>query len=274
MKKTILILFTAVLTGIAAKTDTLHIYSKAMQKNLNALIVIPDAASTENHLPAVYLLHGYSGGYLDWSKHMDLEALSERFQVFLICPEGSYNSWYIDSPLQKDSQYETHIIKEVIPYVDQHFPVISLKKGRAISGLSMGGHGALYLAIRHPALFYAAGSMSGVVDLRSSTKRYEIAQKIGDYEKYPQRWEENSVVNMIDQMRTARLGWLIDCGIEDPFIGINRALHQKMIDKKIAHTYIERPGGHSWAYWTNALKYHLVFFQEIREAALKKGSNE
>ena len=265
MKKTILILFIAALTAYAAKTDTLHIFSKSMQKNLNTLIVIPDAASDENHLPAVYLLHGYSGGYLDWSKHMDLEALSEQFQVFIICPEGSYNSWYLDSPLQKDSQYETHIIKEVIPFVNHHFAVIDLKKGRAISGLSMGGHGALYLAIRHPELFSAAGSMSGVVDLEYSTKRWEIAQKIGTYEEYPRRWKENSIVNMVSQMKADSIAWLLDCGIEDPFIGINRILHQKMITQKIPHTYIERPGGHSWAYWTNAVNYHLMFFQEIRQ---------
>ena len=270
MKKTILLLFIAVLTVSAAKTDTLHIFSKSMQKNLNALIVIPDTASAENPLPAVYLLHGYSGGYLDWSKHMDLEALSERFQVFIICPEGSYNSWYLDSPLQKDSQYETHIIKEVIPYIDQHFSVINKKEGRAITGLSMGGHGALYLAIRHSDLFSAAGSMSGVVDLEYSTKRWEIAQKIGTYKKHPRRWEENSIVNMVRQMKTANLAWLVECGLEDPFIEINRILHKKMIGAKIPHTYIERPGGHSWAYWTNAVKYHLLFFQEIRRQHNKK----
>ena len=265
MQKIMLILLTAVLTVTAAQTDTLHIFSESMQKNLNALIVIPDAASDENLLPAVYLLHGYSGGYLDWSKHMDLEALSEQFQVFIICPEGSYNSWYLDSPLQKNSQYETHIMSEIIPYVDKHFPVIALKEGRAISGLSMGGHGALYLAIRHPHLFTAAGSMSGVVDLEFSTKRWEIAKKIGSYEHYPHRWEENSIVNMIDQMKQVNLGWLLDCGVDDPFIGINRILHQKMITQGIPHTYIERPGGHSWLYWTNAVKYHLLFFQEIRQ---------
>ncbi len=264
IRKTVLILFVAILTLRAAQTDTLHIFSKSMQKEINALIIIPDAAAAGNPLPAVYLLHGYSGGYLDWSRHMNLEQLADRFRVFIICPEGAYNSWYLDSPLQKDSQYETHIIKEVIPYVDQHFPVRAKKEGRAITGLSMGGHGALYLAIRHPGLFAAAGSMSGVVDLGYSTKRWEIAQKIGAYEKYPRRWEGNSVINMTEQMRKANLGWLLDCGTDDPFIGINRTLHKKMLDKKIAHTYIERPGGHSWHYWTNAVSYHLMFFKKLQ----------
>ena len=262
MRKIILILFFAVVVVTAATTDTLHIFSKSMQKEINALIVIPEGVSAENRMPAVYLLHGYSGCYLDWSEHTDLKTLSEQFGVFIICPEGAFNSWYLDSPLQKESQYETHIIKEVIPYVDRHYFVIPQKKGRAITGLSMGGHGALYLAIRHPELFAAAGSMSGVVDLEYSTKRWEIAQKIGRYAKYPQRWKRNSIINMVNRMRPENLSWLIDCGIEDPFIEINRSLHQKMIEQKIAHTYIERPGGHSWQYWKNALKYHLLFFQK------------
>lgn len=248
---------------LAAKTDTLDIFSTRMQKKLQAIVVVPDQASEQNHLPAVYLLHGYSGNFSDWSRNMDLEILADRYGLFLICPEGGYNSWYLDSPLQMDSQYESHIILEVIPEVDRRYPTLDMKTGRAITGLSMGGHGALFLASGHPLLFRAAGSMSGVVDLQYSTKRWEITEKLGSFEEFPERWQKHSVFHRVKQLESAQCDLLIDCGVEDIFIDINRAFHQKLLDAGIAHTYIERPGGHSWAYWTNALEYHLIFFKRL-----------
>jgi len=246
---------------IAAQVDTLHVYSKSMHKEIKALMVVPDVSADNDPLPVVYLLHGYSGHFSDWAGHMDLGVLADRYRLFLVCPEGDYNSWYFDSPEEKDSQYETHIIKELLPYVEQHFNVLKIRTGRAITGLSMGGHGALYLAIRHPKMFVAVGSMSGVVDLQYSTKRWEIAKKLGSFDQYPRRWIQNSIINMTKQLKESGLQVLLDCGVSDPFIKINRNLHQKMINASIPHTYIERPGGHSWEYWTNALEYHLLFFK-------------
>ena len=245
----------------AAQLDTLRIPSPSMHKTISAVIVIPDAYHEgRERFPVVYLLHGYSGSYRDWAKHLDLRPLADRYGFILICPDGGYNSWYLDSPLDVASQYETHIIKEVIPFVDNHYRTIRGKNGRAITGLSMGGHGALYLAARHPGLFYAAASMSGGVDLTYSTKKWEIALKLGPYKKYPDRWHRNSVVNMIDQLKKAGLKLLVDCGVKDIFINNNRQLHQKLLNAGVDHDYVERPGGHSWAYWINALEYHLLFF--------------
>jgi len=258
----IVLIFIAIQISSAATIDTLQIYSSVMQKNLAAIVAVPENSGDQSRQPVVYLLHGYSGNYTDWSKHVELGYLADRYNVFLVCPEGASNSWYLDSPLQKDSQYESHIINEVIPVIDQRYSTIAKKEGRAITGLSMGGHGALYLAIRHPQLFKAAGSMSGVVDLQFSTKRWEIAQKVGVYEEFPERWEKHSVINMVGQMEPVALAYIIDCGVDDMFIDINRKMHQKMLQFKISHTYTERPGGHSWDYWTNAIQYHLLFFKK------------
>ncbi len=263
MYKSLILLIILAQLVWAAKTDTLNIFSTRMQKQMQAIVVVPDQASVENRLPAVYLLHGYSGNFGDWSKHMNLEILADQYKMFLICPEGGYNGWYLDSPLQADSQFESHIVEEVIPAVEKRYPLRPIKSARAITGLSMGGHGALYLASAHPQLFAAAGSMSGAVDLRYSTKSWEIAQKLGTFDEFPERWENHSVVYRIDELNKAQCDLLIDCGIEDMFIGINRQLHQKLLEAGIRHSYIERPGGHSWEYWTNALEYHLLFFKNI-----------
>lgn len=248
----------------AGQVETVRVMSPAMRKTLPAIVVTPENYGQDNNrFPVVYLLHGYSGNYRDWSKKADLGAASDRYGILIVCPEGGYNSWYLDSPVDSSSQYESWIVNDLRPWIDRQYSTLADKRYRAITGLSMGGQGALYLAIRHPDLFGAAGSMSGGVDLRFSTKRWEISEKLGSYEEFPERWAANSVVGMVDQIQPDSLALFIDCGVNDFFIEVNRTLHRELLDREIPHEYIERPGGHSWAYWTHALDYHLLFFRQV-----------
>jgi S-formylglutathione hydrolase FrmB len=68
---------------------------------------------------------------------------------------------------------------------------------------------------------------------------------------------KNAVIN---QTFTPAQTILIDCGIDDFFIGVNRALHQKLMDNKIPHEYTERPGAHNWKYWSVSVRNHFYFF--------------
>jgi len=157
-----LILFVCQL--LSASLDTVIIKSKATRSQPKAVVVVPDSYNqTKNQFPVLYLLHGWSGSFQDWSKHMDLRPLSDRYQIIIVCPDGGYAGWYIDSPLKKDSQYETYISEEVVRYIDKHYQTIADTDGRFICGLSMGGHGAISLLAKHPDRYAAAGSMSGVI---------------------------------------------------------------------------------------------------------------
>lgn len=82
------------------------------------------------------------------------------------------NSWYFDSPVDTAYRYETHISKEVVGFIDGHYRTRANKKYRAITGLSMGGHGALFIALRHSDIFGAAGSISGGVDLKENQEPF------------------------------------------------------------------------------------------------------
>lgn len=245
--------------SLSATQDTLWVKSTKMQKEIGVIVVAPENKNN-TRLPVLYLLHGYGGGYGDWASHMDLKPLAEKYQTIIVCPDGSKASWYLDSPEVAKSQYETFTIKELIPEIDKQFPTQNEKSGRYITGLSMGGHGALYLAIRHAQLFKGAGSMSGVVYLPNSSVKKELAVKLGAYKKYPQRWEENSIVNMIEALKKVKLALIVECGVDDYFYKDNLRLHNLLLKAKIDHEYWERPGKHNWDYWTNALEYHLLYF--------------
>ncbi|NQT57179.1 MAG: hypothetical protein HQ551_13235, partial [Desulfobacteraceae bacterium] len=140
----------------AASLDTVVIKSKSMQKKPKAVIVLPDAyQNSKSGFPVLYLLHGWSGAYDDWANKMDLGPLSDRHSIIIVCPDGGYAGWYIDSPLKKDSQYETYISGEVVRYIDKHYRTIADTEGRFICGLSMGGHRAISLLAKHTYLYAA-----------------------------------------------------------------------------------------------------------------------
>ncbi|MDF2381007.1 esterase family protein [Nostoc ellipsosporum NOK] len=251
----------------AAGVDTVVIYSNSMQKKINCVVITPDAARQPgaSKWPTVYLLHGYSGNYSNWIKKVPaLKAYADDWQMIIVCPDGDYSSWYFDSPVDKSMRYETYVSKEVPAYIEEHYPALSNRNGRAISGLSMGGHGALFLAFRHPGVFGACGSMSGGVNLYPFRDKFDIAKRLGDTIRYRKNWDDYSVLHVIEKKRPAdSLAIIFDCGTEDFFYADNKALHQKMLKLKIQHDYIERAGAHNWDYWGNAVGYQLLFFHQF-----------
>ncbi len=271
MKNPALVILTLLVSSVAAyagKVDTLSFFSKALRKPTKLVVVTPDNYETKkNRLPVVYLLHGHSGNYSDWSKISPLAAKADELNMIIVCPDGGFNSWYFDSPLDSTVRYETMVSDELVNYIDQHYLTIADRKHRAITGLSMGGHGALYLAFRHKEVFGAAGSTSGGVDIRPFPRNWQLSRVLGELETNAGNWEKNTVINLADGIKNGEQKLIIDCGTEDFFLEVNRKFHQKLLDLKIDHDYIERPGAHNRAYWGNSIDYQLLFFKKFFEAA-------
>jgi S-formylglutathione hydrolase FrmB len=253
------------------QVDTISIFSPKMNKEVKSVVILPENYSARRHYPVVYLLHGYSGNYANWVKTVpSIKTLATDYQFILVCPDGGYSSWYFDSPIDSTCQYETFITRDLLTYIDTHYSTIPDRSARAITGLSMGGHGALYIAIRNKELFANAGSMSGGVDLRTSTKLFDIAKRIGSIETNSADWDNRSVVNMVGLLKNNELNLIIDCGVSDFFYQINAGLHRRLLALKIDHDYIERPGDHNWEYWTNSIRYQMLFFEKCFEKGKKK----
>ncbi|XMO85812.1 alpha/beta hydrolase family protein [Algibacter sp. AS12] len=232
-----------------------------MQKNIPNLIITPDNSSGYKK-PVLYLLHGANGNYTEWLKHVPaLQEYAKKFDIIIVCPDGGITSWYFDSPIDTKMQYETYISKELIEAIDSKYNTITEKKGRAITGLSMGGHGALYLAFKHQDIWGATGSMSGGVDIRPFPNNWDISKRLGTYPKNKDAWEENTIINLV-YLLDGNLKIIFDCGTNDFFYQVNKNLHKKLLERNIAHDYIERPGGHDWNYWSNVIKYQLTYFND------------
>jgi S-formylglutathione hydrolase FrmB len=269
MKSIILfILLLSFLQLSAGKVDTIAIYSTSMKKEIKAVVITPNNyKKSRTRFPIVYLLHGYSGNYAQWIEQApQLKQKADELQLIIVCPDGGYGSWYLNSPVDSSFQYETFTSKELVNYMDANYKTIADKKHRAITGLSMGGHGGLYVSIRNKEVFSMAGSICGGVDIRPFPNNWDLKKRLGDTTCCKQNWENYTVMNVVNNLKNGELQLIIDCGLGDFFLDVNRAFHKKLLELKIDHDYIERPGKHNKEYWGSAVDYQLLFFKKGFEA--------
>ncbi|TFV94296.1 esterase family protein [Algoriphagus kandeliae] len=275
MKKILVILFLLPI-ALFGQVDTVEVQSQFMNKALRAAVTVPGSYfSGENHYPVLYLLHGGSGSFSDWHKKVTepglVPRLADQYQVIIVTPGVGPASYYYDSPQMDSVKYESYMVKELIPFVDKNYRTLAKKESRAITGLSMGGHGAMMLAAKHPELFTAVGTMSGVMNI--DTRLWEVPDDFRNLRRTGQKemlgedlnyeapdFNPYTIVGLVEQIQQNGHAIIIDCGVDDFLIKTNRQLREMLLERKVPHEYIERPGAHTWKYWTEALPVHLLFF--------------
>ena len=239
--------------------------SELLGCNDTLLVYTPSAHTGEKSLPTVFLLHGYSGNYADWRSHMDLQDLSDRTGFRLICPDGFYAGWYLDQADPQAMQWRSFFWKECWPLLDSHY---GLAPDRTfVTGLSMGGHGAMNLFLDYPERWRGAGSMSGVVDLAfSSGSKNMIARMLGKADI--SECADQSAVNRLDRIKERCPDWadkllVITCGTEDnTFFGASTGMAARCREMGLRHIALFSPGRHNWTYWTWVVELHLRWFAE------------
>ncbi len=258
MKHILAILMLAVgLSASAFRTDTISVASNYLPEAMKVTVIVPDQASAADPAPTVYLLNGYGGDYTSWGiVNRDLGNFADLYGMVMVMPSGM-DSWYWDTP---GLEMESFITKVLVPTIDKKYPTINDRSKRAITGLSMGGHGAFYLAARHPELFGNIGSTSGGVNIIPFPNRWKMANLLGSYEGNEQVWKDHTAASYIPQLQEGEFNIIFDCGVDDFFAGVNNDFHNELVKAGVAHDYISRPGAHTRAYWENAIPYQLWFF--------------
>lgn len=272
----LLIILTGWMSNTIAQTldeqpqaQVIEVKSEKMNRTIKCTVVVPeqyfDLDLQDDQYPVLYLLHGAGGDYTIWTTKANLDDLASDYSTIIVCPDGQ-DSWYVDSPIDPSFQFETFVSKELIKHIDTHYRTLRSPGFRAITGLSMGGHGALFLGFRHPDVFGSCGSMSGGVDITKFPGRWKIDLRLGKYEDNKQVWANHAVINQIDRIDPEQ-NIIIDDGVDDFFYDVNMTLHKALLERKVKHDYITRPGAHTWTYWVNALDYHMLFFAKAFDSA-------
>ncbi len=261
MKKTIA-LFLVLLTLQIFSQELLILNAKYIPKPDTIQIFKPTNYSAGNEFPLVILLHGWSGNYRHWNELTNgLQKYCDKYGFIIACPDGFYDSWYLDSPINPKSQMETFFIKNVLPEIFNKVNVD--KKNVFITGLSMGGHGAMLLFLKHQDIFKSAGSLSGILDITEFPNRWSMLNALGKIEEHPENWKNNSVYNLLDKMKGSDKQILIECGTEDFAYSVNKKFYEKCLTSKIKATFISQPGNHNADYWRSNIENHFIFFSKL-----------
>ncbi|TMO46527.1 MULTISPECIES: alpha/beta hydrolase family protein [unclassified Pseudoalteromonas] len=252
----------------AYQTETHTFKGKQTAIEKPVTVTLPDGYQESNNYNVIYVLHGYSGNHTDWTKLTDIEKLADQYNVIIVNPDGNFGSWYLDSEIDKSSQYETYIAEDLVNYIDSTYSTNRSKNGRSITGLSMGGFGALHIAINNQTRFAAVSGISAGVDVRPFSAEFGLAKVLGGYADNQEKWDNIAIINNLHKIAAGNTAWkkgadtlaiMLDIGVDDFFVEQNRALHQAMLKLRIRHDYIERPGSHDWHYWNKVIPYQFLF---------------
>jgi putative tributyrin esterase len=245
------------------REDSVH--SAALGRQMKYRVLVPEGyESSLRRYPVLYLLHGLTGDYMDWTTRTNLAEYSRTVPLIIVMPDGE-NSWYTNAA-DGNAKFEDYVATELPADVVQKYRTINSRHGRAIAGLSMGGFGALKLALKRPAQFSVAASFSGAFGV---TREGELERMIGAVEADRLRQifgaadsgtrKENDVFTLAAAVRPAGAPYIyVDCGTSDRFIASNREVIEALSKSGAAYEYHEVAGNHSWDYWDRRVREFLT----------------
>ncbi len=238
----------------------------------------PGYDQDERRYPVIYMLHGFSDDDTGWLQFGEADRIAgdainsgELPPVILVMPDGGV-TWYVNDHDGK-KPWEEMFVTEFIPYIDATYRTRPKKEFRGILGLSMGGYGALHIAMRHPGLFtasvaFSSGTYTDDEIVRMNEKHYQrlfgslFGKDLKGEERLSDTWQIFSPLHLLDSLPVEKLRsvrWYIDIGDDDFLYRGNAALHVKMRELGLPHEYRVRDGAHNWSYWRSGLKEGLLF---------------
>lgn len=237
------------------------VFSRSCQQYFSYITVVPShyEKSTKPY-KILYVLHGAWSNHTDYLKKTKIVEYSEKHHLILVLPSSHLaqgnkkiiNTWYINSTIHQQIQWQS-ALRELDTILKRKYNV-QPKSG--ITGLSMGGYGAVYSAIHQPELFNTVSTLSGVFQLPE--KPIEDQQWLFQNEaKKP----DYDLIHQVKMLKNQKIRYLISCGTEDRFYtdGQNTNLLNalKKIEANVTDDF--KGGKHSWTYWDNTLPAHLKF---------------
>ena len=248
--------------------------STLMARDMLYRVILPTDAKAGEKFSVIYLLHGLTGHFSNWTDKTKLVDYAARHRFIIVTPEGD-NGWYSDSVATPNDKYESYIIRELIPEIEKKYPAIADRDHRVIAGLSMGGYGSIKFALKYPEMFTLAGSFSGALGATSWGEKTAGAL-IGKSIDAIFGPEDSDIRKANDIFRLAReltperrkaLPFIYQsCGTEDFLIKNNQDFLAILNEKTVAHEYREHPGIHSWDFWDDQVREFL----DLAERRMKR----
>ncbi len=255
------------------------IKSNLLNRDVKYSVYLPfDYFTSERSYPVVYLLHGLGDNHTGWVQFGEINRLADQAiadgtipPMILIMPDGA-KSFYINSYDRKE-MYEDFFIQEFIPAIEKEYKIKAEKRYRGIAGLSMGGYGTLFYALKYPDLFTACAPLSAAVWSDNDFSSMQVAQyeqlaapvfgrNLKGNDRLTKQWSDHSILKMIDTKSAVdlkKVKYWIDCGDDDFLTKGNCLMHIAFKEKNVPHEFRVRDGAHGWSYWRNGIVAALKF---------------
>ena len=261
---------------LPANVENHQLKSRLMMRDIPYRVVLPidyKNADKKTAYPVIYLLHGLSGHFNNWTDKAKLAEYAAKYNYIIVTPEGN-NGWYSDSTTVPNDKFESYVIQELIPEVDKNFRTQKDRRHRAIAGLSMGGYGSIKFGLKYPEMFALVGSFSGAVGAASltekevGTKGY-IAESLNGVFGAPESEtrKKNDVFKIVREMSAEKIAALpfvyLDCGTEDFLFQNNRDFVNLLVEKKVKHEFRQLPGAHDWKFWDAQVQEFLELSEKF-----------
>lgn len=238
----------------------MNFHSDTLRKACSMTVLLPDAQDKDGPFPVLYLLHGLSDDHTIWQRRTSIERYAAALPLIVVMPDGG-RSFYCDAA--DGPAYESHMMRDVVGFVDRFLHTVPSRDGRAIGGLSMGGYGAMKLALKFPDCFcsvaahsacHAIASGNPVEDLDAELKRiFGPSPEGGPDDLF-------AIAEGVDRAKLPAIRF--DCGMDDFLLEHNRQFHDHLQRQGIPHEYEEFPGTHCWEYWDTHVREALEFHRK------------
>ncbi len=227
---------------------------------------IPGTKTKQAKYPVLYLLHGLGDDHNTWIQRTSIIRYAEKYPLIIVMPSAG-RGWYTNA--KQGYKHETAIVKELPDLVEQFFPAVKGRKARFLAGLSMGGYGAIKLALKYPARYAKAVSHSGGFLTEGWMKDAENENRDEYLRIFGNKFKgsDNDIFHLARKYANgknkAKLPKLrLDCGRDDFCLEVNEFFHKHLTRLKIPHEYELHPGEHEWGYWDLHVRDTLHFIMK------------
>lgn len=257
---------------------TVNYGSDVMNKYMGMNVILPDEEGIKDKdgkFAVIYLLHGYTDDYTKWLRLTSVERYAREMGYAIVMPDAG-KSFYTD--MVHGDPYFTYLTEEVPAYVQKWFPITSDPEYTYVAGLSMGGYGAMKMALTYPEKYRAAGTFSGALAMA----QFMQTPMAEDAEPWLKRLETDLpliygydtdisgtqhdlfALLMKNKEENKRLPSLyVSCGTEDFLLEGTRAFKHVLEECGYEATYSERTGIHSWEFWDYDVEQFMKMIEKL-----------
>ena len=243
---------------------TYQFTSKMLELSVTVNVLIPGELKEGKKYPVLYLLHGYMGNHSDWIRFTSIERYLWEYDLIVVIPDG-HQSYYTD--FKHGLPYFTHLAVELPEHLGRLLPLSNDRNDHSVCGLSMGGYGAMKMALTYPEYFARVGSFSGALD--PDRIRTNIENRKGLFHAMfgdePVKGTPNDLKHLIEtiiEQKKDMPDFYLACGTEDFLYPTHEDFKSFLEQKHIKFTHYETKGAHTWAFWDMIIQRYLRYIHQ------------